>query len=123
MRRFGYMIVLLGLAACSGTTEPRAAMSGAWSGAISGQEVVKLSLVESGGTVTGNGTLTNSLGGVIAISVTGTFSNPAFSLNVASAGLAPFNFQGQYNPSVPPQLVGTVSGSGFDGQQLVMNKQ
>ena len=111
--------LVVGLLACGGTTEPTPHVSGSWAGSASGQAVA-LTLIESNGTITGNGTLAGTPTGTRAMTVNGVFTNPTFNLSFTSGTLQPVNFTGHYNGSIPAQLVGNFSGSGFTGEVVIL---
>jgi hypothetical protein len=116
------VFLLIALVACGDSTGPKVEVSGRWNGSVGGQ-VVQLTLLESNGTVSGNGTISGTSVGTQAVTVAGVFTNPDFSLTLTPSTARAISFQGKYNGSQPAQLVGTFQGSGFTGEQVILNKQ
>jgi hypothetical protein len=94
---------------CDKATEPVPVISGSWSGSGGGVNVA-LSLTQSSQSVSGNGSMSGP-SGAAALSVTGSFTNPNFSLTVSSPGDVNFNSAGTLSEN---SMTGVVSGSGFN---------
>jgi hypothetical protein len=108
---------LLGAGGCDKSTEPVPVISGSWSGSASGVSVT-LSLTQSGESVSGNGSMSGP-SGAAALGVTGTFSNPNFSLTVSSPGYEDFNFAGTLSGN---SMTGVINGSGFNEVGMTMTR-
>lgn len=99
-------------------------VDGGWHGQTSGanQIVLDLELDESGGQVTGSGTMVEqAVGTPVAVTVTGTFNRPALSLTISGmvyeGHSATGTFQAQYTNIVLGgrlNLTGTGYSQGFD---------
>jgi hypothetical protein len=71
---------------------------------------MNLTLTETGGNVTGSGTLAGP-GGTVSVTVTGTHSHPSVSLTLSLTGFNPAVFTGSFtNDNTIP---GALNGSGF----------
>ena len=74
------------MTACGGDggTDPEGGIEGRWSGPL-GAGTMTLTLQEDGGIVTGTGVLSGT-GYTFTVTVTGTFDDPGFALNVETPG-------------------------------------
>ena len=88
--------------------------AGTWSGPV-GSQVLTLTMVESGGVVTGTGTLTNTPTGTRALVVNGTFIKPTLTLTLSSGTTQPFSLEARLVGKV---LDGTLNGSGFTANHI-----
>lgn len=123
MRHFMLSTLLL-LAACGGdTTAPaRIEVAGSWNGSFSSAGVtgtIAMTLQETSGAVTGNGTLTGG-GTATPLTVTGTYAPPNASLALHATGFNDINLSGTVSDQT---LTGTLNGSGFVGVSITMNRQ
>lgn len=82
--------------------------TGGWSGNNSGI-TLSVVLAETGGTVSGSGTLAGTTS--LAVTVAGTHAHPTLSLTFAAPGFQPSVFIGSYTAS--NTVSGTINGSGF----------
>ena len=103
--------LLAPLAACDpGGAGPNVyTLDGEWVGSLSGQQL-SLDLVQSDGLITGSGTL-----GATAVTVSGTFLQPDFVLNVTPSGGAMFTLTGEHvDPfGLPRGLNAVANGGGY----------
>lgn len=127
MKRFLLGCLML-VAACGGESSsapppPKPSITGTWTG-MSVLQPTSLTLLETNGIVTGSGTIAGTPTGTRALTVTGIFNNPTFSLTLSSGTLQPINYTGSLNPNaLPMQLIGNYSGSGFNGEAVILTKQ
>jgi hypothetical protein len=99
----------------SGSTAPIITPIGFWSGDLAGVNI-SMRLRLSGQTVTGEGLILGS--GLLAnLAIQGTFTNPAIALTITPSSFQPFTFTGTVSILT---MAGTVTGSGFTGQQLTL---
>ena len=104
---------------------PPATLTGSWGG-VAVTQPTTLTLLENNGVVSGTGTIANTPTGTRALTVTGIFTNGTnFSLTLSSGTIQPINFSGTLNRTVtaPQQLIGTFTGSGFNGEAVILSKQ
>src|SRR6185312_13951070 len=136
MRQFFAGLTLLALAACGGSSDsstgptggnnnnpPPLSASGSWTGVVgtaANAQALSLTLTESTGAVTGIGTLSNTPGGLRALTVTGTEANGAVAWNVsAGAAVQPFNVQGTLSATT---IAANLVGAGFTGDAITLVK-
>lgn len=124
LRHFALATALF-LAACGGDNGPSTPNAeGSWNGPVNDNTgapiaTLQMTLTETNGTVAGTGNLNNA-GTAVAITVTGTFTAPQASLNLAANGFSPINMSvtvGQTN------MTGTMNGSGFVNAAVVLTRQ
>jgi hypothetical protein len=121
--------VTTGLACAEGpldSTGPKLSsksLTGTWSGPI-GALTMRLTLVESSGTVTGSGTMLQN-GESFTLSVAGTSNNGAFSVTVSEASHDPFTYTGnvQVATGSPTTMVGVGNGAGLSNTPITLTKQ
>lgn len=102
------------------TAPPPATVTGSWAG-TDGTRSFKMTIVENSGVVSGTGTLVHPTLGTFAAIVNGTFLSGK--LNVTfSGGFTSFAYQATLDPTNGATLSGTLTGSGFSGDALVMTK-
>lgn len=120
------LIAVLLLGACGGddnTGPARIEVEGSWSGPLhfsSGSTGnITMTLTETNGQVTGNGTTTGP-GGAISETITGTFVAPNVSLALHTEGFEDTNISAVVGET---QMSGTVTGSGFSGTAITLVRQ
>ena len=120
----GRWLVLLGVvAACGEDTAPRT-VTGSWSGATmvsSLNFVVNADLEDAGGTVSGTGHVA-SAGIDCDPDIAGSRSGSTVSLTLNCAGYTPFTYTADLAKN-GRTLTGSLSGSGFDNDVLVLTRQ
>lgn len=94
-------------------------LSGTWTGSV-GSQLLTLNIVESGGVVSGNGTLTNTPTGTRALVASGTLASSTVNITMTSGTIQPFSLQGTV---LGASIVGTLNGSGFTNNPITMTKQ
>lgn len=120
MRRRTLLFTAIALAAC-GSTEPSAIISGNWAGFTAGVAGLQATLLATNGSVTGNGTLVVVGGSNFTVTITGVATGQTVSLTLTS-GLHPaILYQATITNSTT--LTGTLTGSGFIGESLVLKKE
>ena len=117
MRRFLATIALSALAGCDSPTGP-ADLTGTWEGTNS-VVTVTLHLTESSGSVTGTGSIV-SLGNSYPVTVTGTLSGSALSLDATVTGAGSATYSGTVRGS---RIDGELNGAGFDHYEFDLTKQ
>jgi hypothetical protein len=80
---------------------------------------MNLSLSQTGQSVTGNGSMSSS-GGAVAVSVSGHFANPSFSLTLSAPGYEDSNFSGTLSGN---SITGILNGSGFNQVGMTLTRQ
>lgn len=120
------LIAVLLLGACGGddnTGPARIEVEGSWQGIVTFSSGSKgsmtMTLTETGGAVTGNGTTTGP-GGSVSEAITGTYVPPNVSLSLHTEGFEDTNVSAVVGES---QMTGTISGSGFSGSPITFNRQ
>lgn len=93
-------------------------IAGVWNGLV-GTQALAVTMVESGGVVTGNGTLSNTPSGLRALTLAGTFVNSSLTGTFTSGTTTPFSIQATLSGNV---LSGTLNGSGFAGDRVVLHR-
>ena len=91
--------------------------TGSWTGTSSGS-TLSMVLNDNSGTVTGSGTLSASSS--IALTITGNHAGANVSLTMSAPGYEPLNYAGTLNDRT---IIGSLNGSGFTNQSLVVTKQ
>lgn len=123
MSRAWFSLFLMLLLACGGdkTGPARIEAEGSWSGSFTVAEPITLSLtlVETTGNVTGNGTLVSPSASV-ALSVAGTYVPPALSVSVTAPGFNDLNLSATVGET---SMTGTLNGSGFSNQAVTLTRQ
>jgi hypothetical protein len=109
------------LVACGSesATAPKPSVGGTWSGTVAGQ-TLSLTLIENSGAVTGTGTITNTPTGTRALTVTGTFVSAKLAATMSSGTLQPIALQATVAAST---MTGALTGSGFTGEGITLNRQ
>lgn len=122
--------VVLAAGGCGGETTavvvppPKPTVTGSWLGIALGTQATTLTLLESNGVVNGTGTIAGTPTGTRALSVTGILTDVNFSLTLSSGTLQPIQYQGNMNVNGKPmELFGTFTGSGFNGEVVILKKQ
>lgn len=118
MKRWILVCAVALLAACGSSTEPKPTVAGRWTGVIGGQ-MLDVTLVENSGVVNGTGTITNTPTGTRALTITGTFANPAFTATMTSGTIQPINLSATVSGN---QMNGTLNGSGFTGDAIILTR-
>lgn len=117
------MVAMLGLAACGGDSGPDPIdVQGQYAGTIQGDGSpgqLQLTLVESGGTVTGSGNI-SSPSQAVALTVTGSYSQPSVSMLLHAQGYEDINVTGT---ATRDGITGSANGSGFVNGVVSLNKQ
>ena len=104
--------------ACGGdSTELKPTIAGTWTG-IAVAATLTLTLQQAGTQVTGNGSLTGP-GGSAALTVTGSYTAPSFSLTLDSPGYTPLNYAGTVNGKT---MVGTLNGTGVTNVSVTLTR-
>ena len=96
--------------------------TGDWRGTVNSQ-VLSLSLIESGGNVSGTGSITNTPTGTRALTVTGTFVTTTASASIdltLSSSAGTFTLDGVISAHF---IAGDLQGSGFTGQTVILDRQ
>ncbi len=128
MRRF-LILSAVGVAflvGCKDSTKPQAAppsMAGHWVGTFSAGSSVSLdiTLSVSGQTLNGSGTITGG-GRSTPLTATGLYIEPSVTLGLAITGYAAATITGTCN-AAETEITGTISGSGFSGQAVTLDKE
>jgi len=121
MRRLLTGLALLALIACGGdSTAPPPNITGTWAGASSTGVVLNLVLTQSAGQITGTGQISGG-GTTVALTATGTFANPAVSLDLEATGFSGSNYTGTLTS--PTAITGALNGSGFVNERIILTKQ
>jgi hypothetical protein len=111
------------LVACGkDSTAPNVSIAGRWVGTISTQ-TLDMTLSENAGSVNGSGTISNTPTGTRALTITGTYTaGPIGNVNAtfSSGSAQPFNLAGQVFPA---SILGSLTGSGFTGDVITMNRR
>jgi hypothetical protein len=121
MRRlFSALALFATLAACgSSSTAPAATIAGSWVGPT-GTQVLSLTLVTNNGMVSGSGTITRTPTGTRALTVSGSFTGSTFTATLSSGIASPFQITATLSEST---LTGSLNGSGFAGDPVIMQRQ
>jgi hypothetical protein len=126
MTRMGRRGFLLGLGAamaiaCGGSTEPKAtSVAGTWTGQT-GSQVMTLVLTQSGASIGGTASLTNTPTGTRSFTVVGTRAEGEL-LNVTlTSGISSVNMSAAVNPN-GREMIGTLSGGGFGGELITLRR-
>ena len=120
MRFLSAATLALLLAAC----DSDAGLSGLWTGSTTDGVGFSLTLVETPqGAVSGAGRVTNGITAPLPVNATGAHAHPSLSLtfDFPRTGLSPISFQGTFEGSMNA-IRGALSGSGFDGDSLRLNR-
>lgn len=120
MRRILATLALASVASCSGLggdLEQR--IDGTWTGASNSQSV-SLVIVQTQG-VTGIATISGGTGGTRSFAVAGTFQTPT--LNATLSGSAPGDTITLAATVSGKSMVGTLSGAGFTGNAIALQRQ
>lgn len=119
----GLMLLAAGCGGGDGSTEPDdPEVEGQWNGPINtdvGSGSLALTLTETDGSVSGNGTLSVP-GDALALTVTGTYAPPNLSLEMTSPGFEPLNLSGDVSED---EIDGTLNGSGFVNIAVTLTRQ
>lgn len=113
------LILAVALASCKEPTAPTPTVNGSWSGTVGAQRIT-VTMGQTGATVTGSGTMTGTPRGTLAMSVTGTYAHPSLSITLSNAMVQPLNFTATQSAGT---LRGSLQGSGFNGETLILVKQ
>ena len=117
----GIGIALLAIA-CHSATGPQGPLAGHWYGFNTGYGL-DLLLTDGGGSVRGSGTLGgNDVNNIaIAVSISGSEGNSAFTLTLKAQQYQPATYSGTMDDDTT--LSGTISGSGFTSAALTVFRQ
>lgn len=119
-RRFLLALPLLFFAACSDSTAPLPTLDGSWQGLLS-ISTVTASLSQAGTAITGNASVVFGASSY-AMTITGNFNRPTFSVTFDNPTLEPFVFSGELSDD-GDRLVGVANGSGFVNTPLTLTRQ
>jgi hypothetical protein len=125
MRNLLWVAVAAFTLACGGDggNEPSVPeVEGQWNGPINtsvGSGTLALTLNETGGTVTGTGTLTVP-GDALSLTVTGNYAAPNVSLQMSAQGFEPMTLGGTVGDET---IAGTLNGSGFVNIAVTLTRQ
>lgn len=108
------------LTACGDQGPAIPQFKGAWSGQIQGVEMSLTATEDSQGRVSGSGTF-HIPNDPLAFSVNGTHSHPSVSFTGSGTGMTDFNFSGDFTDD--QTVHGALSGSGFNGEAIVLRRQ
>jgi hypothetical protein len=111
-------LTLAGSAACDKATAPTPVIAGSWSGSGSGISV-NMALTQAGQSVSGNGSMSGETG-ALAVTVSGSFNNPNFSLTIRAEGYQEMNFAGTLSGN---SATGVLNGSGFNQVGMTMTRK
>lgn len=122
----GGALALALVAGCSGdkTTAPTpVAVAGSWVGPVTltsgSSATLSLTLREAAGAVSGNGSIGTATD-AIALTVTGTYTEPHVSLTLTSPEVNPLDLSGTVTDST---ITGLVNGSGFANANARLRRQ
>ena len=118
MRRFAAVLAFAMLAACGDSTAPAPTVDGTWTGQT-GSQLFTLTLNQSGTSVTGSGTVTNTPTGTRALTVVGSFNAPTLTATLSSGSIQPINLTASVNGKA---MTGSLSGSGWNGEAITLNR-
>ncbi len=121
LRRFALLPAMVFATACGDSgSEPRTpSMTGTWVGDLQGAAVT-VTLTERDQQVNGAGNIAFGTDRV-AITAGGTHVHPAVSLTIKSSGFQDINYQGTFTND--NTVSGSLSGSGFTGDNLIIRRQ
>ena len=124
MRRLLLALALLTSACGSDSSGPDPIeIEGTWQGNFplesGGTGSLQMTLQEASGNVTGNGNITGP-GGSLAITVTGTYSEPNAALALHSTGFSDLSLTGVVGEA---QWTAQFQGSGFTGTSVTLSRQ
>lgn len=111
----------LALAACDNSTAPaRYSAQGSWSGQETyGSTVISLTLSQQGDMVSGSGTVAGER--TIPVTASGSAVSANFELTLTSPGYQPVQMTGGF--TARDQIEAYMVGSGFYGDQILLNRQ
>lgn len=120
MRRLLAALLFVSIAASCDTFDPLTenTVTGTWRGETSGQTFVVV-MQQSGTTVAGTGTVTSAAAGTRQLSVSGNFTQPSFSGTLTPVGGTAISLVGTVEGR---NLVGTLTGGGFNGEGLALRR-
>ena len=118
--------LILGLAACDSADPepPPATLTGRWLGAVTAQGTAftfELDLTEQATVVSGSGTMTSAQG-TAAFAVEGSYTHPLASLRLVFQDRPPVTFNGLVSDD-RERIEGEVAGSGFGGEEIILDRQ
>jgi len=120
MRRILAALVFTSLAACSGLGgDLDQHVDGTWVGTSNGQSIT-MSLVQTSG-VTGIASISGGTSGTRSLAVSGTFVNPTLAATLSSG--APGDTIRLDATVTGKAMVGTLTGSGFTGNGIALQRQ
>jgi hypothetical protein len=118
-----WLVLALVIAACGGDNGPDPIqVEGTWSGTFKSGSLtgaVAMTLVEEDGDVSGDGTI-GSADDALAVTLSGTFSEPNVSLTVSAPGFEDMNLSGTVGET---KLTGTLNGSGFTNATVTLTRK
>lgn len=117
------VVAFLAVPACGGDAGPTGPaafdVSGQWSGQSgSGQFTLTLN-EDADGDITGGGSVSGP-GGSASLDVSGSHVGENVTLQMSSSGFADLNYSATLDNE--NRMTGTLNGSGFDGETLVLNR-
>jgi len=124
-RIFVSCILTVALAACGGSKAvapppPPPSVAGQWVG-MTGTQQLAMTLAESGQTVNGSATLTNTPSGTMAMTISGVFASPTLTVTLQPGGnVQAVSLTATYGGN---RLVGSLTGSGFTGDAITLTRQ
>jgi hypothetical protein len=99
---------------------PDPTLTGSWLGSLSGKSVSVTLSEAADGSVTGDGSVTNDAGGRIALTVVGSHAFPRVALILLGFGSEAIVYRGTVAES---SITGTLNGSGFTDEALLLERQ
>ena len=122
------LALLAGCSSASSPSGPAGSVAGHWHGSGYTAQAVQVTLdfqmVESGSTVTGDATLTQTAAGQTIVynpTISGTLSGTQVTLTLSESGFASATYAG---PLVGDSVVnGSLTGSGFSGEAIPVERQ
>jgi hypothetical protein len=120
MRRILAVLAFATLAGCNSFDPLKDnTVTGTWRGKVATGSDFVLSVQQAGSTVAGSGTVTSTAAGTRTLSISGTYQPPTFSATLTPNSGQPITLQGTVEGSA---FIGTVSGGGFTGDGLALQR-
>ena len=116
----GMVILAVGCGGESSATQvvppAKEVIAGTWTGGATGH-TFDITVVESNGIITGNGTWARPGFATVAVTVQGTYSSPAAVMTLTPSSIAAVNLSGNVKDRV---LDGRLNGSGFNNEPVTL---
>jgi hypothetical protein len=128
LRRLLALVVAVAVVACGNgdgrTTPTQIEADGSWAGTFpaagGAQDVtLTLNLAETGGAVTGDGTLVTAAD-TFALTVNGTYESPRLSLEITTADFDPVSLVALVGEQ---SMTGTIGGGGFNNETFTLDRK